>query len=110
MNDVTCVTPGCDWMKLLDVVGERFGLADVRAGRQEDVDHELRPRRGREEALLDLAEAVERRDERDDRQHHHRPAEAERQRRAGCGTRGTSRPPYGSLLPAAPPAIGLKNR
>ena len=39
--------------------GERLRFADVGAGRQEDVHHELRPGRGREEALLDHGEAVE---------------------------------------------------
>ena len=63
----------------LDVAGERLRLADVGAGRQKDIHHELRPGRGREEALLDLGEAVERRDERHDAKDHHRPAEAERQ-------------------------------
>ena len=67
MNDVTCVTPGCCWMYSSIAVAVDFGLANVRPCRQEDVDHELRPRRRREEALRDVAEAVERRDERDDR-------------------------------------------
>ena len=64
--------------ELADRVGEGLGLADVGSGGQEGVDHELRPRRGREEALLDFAEAPERGEEGDDRQGNHQAAEPQR--------------------------------
>src|SRR5215510_181906 len=50
---------GLNLDELPDIAGERLRFADMSAGRQEDVHHELRPGRGREEALLDHGEAVE---------------------------------------------------
>ncbi len=63
----------------LDVPGEGLRIADMGAGRQKDVHHELRPGRGREEALIDLAESVERGGEQHDGHGQHGPAEAEGQ-------------------------------
>ena len=50
-------------VELLDVIAEVFGKslgrADVGAGREVDIDHELRACGRREETLVDMAEAVE---------------------------------------------------
>ena len=63
----------------LDLPGECFGFADVGAGRQEGINHELRPRRRREKALVHFPVADRRRDKGQDTQDDHRPTEAERQ-------------------------------
>jgi hypothetical protein len=73
-RDVGDAGPGLD--VLLGGTGERLRLTDLGAGRQKDVHHELRPRRRREEALIDPGEADQRRDEQHDRKGHHRPAKA----------------------------------
>ena len=41
---------------LFDILGERFGFADVRPRGEEDIDHELGSRRGGEETLINLCE------------------------------------------------------
>ena len=63
----------------LDFAGERFRFADMGAGGQEGIHHELRPGRRREEALVHFPEPVDRRHESDDAQEHHGPAEAQRE-------------------------------
>src|SRR5215467_7257159 len=51
-----------------DAAGERFRFPDVRAGREKRIDHELRPGRGREEALVEHAKAIQCRNEEDERE------------------------------------------
>src|SRR5262249_37199182 len=61
-----------------DITGECLRFADVSAGREKDIDHELRTRCGREKALVDLRESVQRGGKENERQGHNDPTISQR--------------------------------
>src|SRR5262249_44781324 len=57
-----------------DITGECLRFADVSAGREKYIDHELRTRCGREKAPVDFRESVQRSGEENKRQGYNHPA------------------------------------
>ena len=63
--------------ELAEVAGKGFGLAEVGAGGEVHVDHELRTCGRREKALVDIAETADPDGEADDGEDHHQPTVAQ---------------------------------
>ena len=87
-----------------DLAGERLGFADMGAGRQEGIHHELRPGRRREEALVHFPESEDRSHEGAECRGPPPPSGSAARERAVSGRSETAKPRTDRFFPSSRPS------